>query len=136
MASFKTASVFHKKEGGDVMAEIYNSIAFLQTTYCFPPESEFYHITNLISPDLSYVEFLIDCHDIESYNKWFELFGEIVEELVIEFTKDLEEKGVTYQRYLPAESPIQPTDALPLESFVSKFDLDENTNEYVFKDQS
>jgi hypothetical protein len=122
MTILKTVSTYHKTDGGDVIAELYKSISFLQTTYCFPPESEFYTTANYISPNLDYVEFVIDFHNLESYNKWYELFGEIVEELVVEFIKELKEANVEYQRYLHPDVPINPTDALPLSDFISKFE--------------
>lgn len=123
MTTLKTVSTFQKIGGGDVIADLYKSISFLQTTYCFPPESEFYTVANLISPDLDYVEFIIEYHDAESYNRWYELFGEIVEELVVEFRKELSDMGIVYQRYLPTEMPFFPEDALPLESLASKFEI-------------
>lgn len=122
MTTLKTVSTYIKTDGGDVIAELYKSISFLQTTYCFPPESEFYTVANYISPDLDYVEFVIEFHDLESYQKWYELFGDIVEELVVEFIKELKEVNVEYKRYLHPDIPIKPTDAYPLESFVSKFE--------------
>lgn len=117
----KTISTFYKTDGGDVMAELYKSISFLQTTYCFPPESEFYTVANLISPTSDYVEFHIYYHDSDSYLKWYELFGEIVEELVTEFIKELAELNIEYARYLPVDCPIQLENTLPLENFTSKF---------------
>ncbi len=130
MTTLITISCFKKIDGGDVVGSLYQSISFLQTTYCFPPESEFYTITNLISPDLSYVEYHIEYHDLDSYNKWYELFGEIVEELVTEFRKEFEALNITYQRYLDPQCPIKPDDALLLDQHVCKFTLVNGVIEY------
>lgn len=123
MATLKTVSVFKKNEEGDIIADLYKSISFLQTTYCFPPESEFYTASNLISPDLSYVEFIIEYIDADAYKRWYELFGEIVEELVVEFRKELGEMGIEYQRYLPVDMPYFPEDALTLDNLQSRFEF-------------
>lgn len=121
MTTLKTVSIFTKTDGGDVIAELYKSISFLQTTYCFPPESEFYVVNNYISPSLDYVEFVVEYKDLEAYNNWFELFGEIVEELVVEFVKELQQSNVEYKRYLHPDIPLKPSDADSLDNFVSKF---------------
>ena len=130
MTTLSTISTFEKLDGGDVIAEMYKSISFLQTTYCFPPESEFYKVESRLSPDLNYVEYQIDYHDLDSYNRWYELFGEIVEELVAEFIKEFGPLNIKYQRYLDKDITLQPEDSLPLEKFTSRFTFVEG--EYVY----
>jgi hypothetical protein len=99
MTTFTTITVFEKAESDNIVSELYDTISFLQTTYCIPPVSEFYIASEHVNSEKNYVEYHIEYKDLEAYNQWFEMFGEVVEELAKEMRIDFSSKNISFTRY-------------------------------------
>jgi len=109
----------------DVIKSLETSIAWSQLYYCHPhPSNYIEHIVVNLSEDKSYVEFHADHGTLESYNDWFNTFGEISEELYKECIEELEPQGLVFERFFSnvekAQLEVLGNHAQSLENFVSK----------------
>lgn len=125
MSVFRTVTVFSKNGPGDIHVELNNNIAYLQVDYCLPEFSEYYELQYLVSPDLNYIEIHINYHDVDNFKQWHEIYGEIVQELVIEMKADFETYGVTMVRYIENVEAFGLPSDLDYSLFTSKL-IDEN----------
>lgn len=120
MTVFRAATTFSKKGNGDIIAEMNHSIAYIQAGYCFPEVSEYYNMKFLVSPDLNYAEVHLEYHDKESFQAWLDIFGEIVEELMIEMEADFQPLNITVTRYIENAAMYNIPKALDYNLFTSK----------------
>ncbi len=123
MPTFRTVSVF-ECTNKDVWQEMWKSIVYTQLTYCFPTPSEYFQsVQFIISEDHTYLEQHINFENEEKYNEWYDIFGEITEELTAEFIEDIEKFSITCKRYFEdVELAKVSWNAYPLSDFKSKFD--------------
>jgi hypothetical protein len=121
MPDFRTIAVFECNN--DVYAAIGKSITYIQLLYCFPTPSEYFKsIEDKISEDKTYLEQYIIFENYEKYQEWFDVFGEITEELVKELLVEFEELSITLNRYFEdVELSKALYNAFPISSFESKF---------------
>ncbi len=121
MSNFRTISVFECYD--DVYATICKSVTYIQLLYCFPTPSEYFQkIESKISEDRRYLEQHIIFENYEKYQEWFNVFGEITEELTQELLVDLDAGAITLKRYFEdLELSKAKFAAYPLSSFQSKF---------------
>jgi hypothetical protein len=105
----------------DIMKDMSNSIAFMQTSYCHPSPSEYFENLDVkIHPDKLYAEFYITFPSLEVYNQWYDVYGEITEELYLEIQEDYKSLGIVIERFFDNVEASKCYDAQPIERFVTK----------------
>ena len=128
MEAFRCVTVFKKDGIGDVVLEMNTSNAYVQGSYCFSDPSEYYTSQFLVSNDLNYTEFHITFNNFDSYKDWYNVFGEIVEELMAIMKDDFKPYNITIERYFDNVELSGVADALPYTSFKSKLLPQDNSN--------
>jgi hypothetical protein len=110
------------KSDNDILRDMNGSIPFVQTSYCHPVPSEYFENLDIkISDDKLYCEIYINFLSVEKYNEWFDIYGDITEELYLEIQDDFKPLGIKIERFFDSVEHSRCYDAQPLERFVSKF---------------
>lgn len=106
----------------DIMRDMNNSIPFIQTSYCHPNPSEYFESIDVkISDDKLYCEVYINFPSSEAYSEWFNVYGDITEELYLEIQEEFKSLGIKIERFFDNIEDSKCYDAQPIELFVSKF---------------
>ncbi len=106
----------------DIVRDMHESISYIQTTYCHPFPSEYFDSIDFkLSDDKLYCEAYLNFTSEESYQSWFDIYGEITEELYLEIIEDFKSYGIKIERFFENVELSNCFDARPIEQFVSKF---------------
>ena len=120
--TFKKIITFNQKQDDrDIWAEMTKSVAFVQGMYCHPFPSEYFeNIDWQFNDTLSYCEAHSYYTSEESYKKWNEMYGEVMEEIYLEMLNEFESLEITIERFVDNVEISGMNDAKPIEQFVSK----------------
>lgn len=131
MQNFKTVTIWRSKEG-NVHSQLLDSLIYLQVVYCFPFPSEYFeNIEQKLSTGLNYLEQHITFTSEEKYHEWFDIFGEIMEELMGELELEANVKELSVERYYEKiPSGNNTLNIQLLENFVSEFN-DPDIDNYI-----
>ena len=116
------SQVKHDHKENDIVKDMHESISYVQTVYCHPFPSEYFESIDFkLSDDKSYCEAHINFVSLDTYHSWFDLYGEITEELYLEMIEDFKPLVIKIERFFEDVEQSNCFDAQPIEQFVSKF---------------
>jgi hypothetical protein len=120
---FRSVTTF-EKPGSDILDIIWNIKSFNSTSDCFLYEGNPYidSVDEYVSDDGSYVEYVVQWHDQNFYELWFDEFKDILVPHRHEYYQTIKEQGVQFKEFWSSmDVPGVPDFALPIDQFTTRF---------------